>query len=59
MWITEWNNGANWTTESGWPDDPSLLTNANAQKQLSDLQGILQVMDTAHFVGTICDLQLG
>ena len=51
IWITEWNNGANWTTE-GWPDNarPLLLTTANAAKQLSDLKGILQVLDTASFI---------
>jgi hypothetical protein len=45
LWITEWNNGANWTTET-WPTD----TDAQFQKQLSDLKGILQVLDTASFV---------
>jgi hypothetical protein len=45
IWITEWNNGANWTTE-WWPTD-SL---ARLQKQLSDITGILNVLDTAHFV---------
>lgn len=49
LWITEWNNGANWTTES-WPDATGTLTTANAQKQLDDLKGILQVLDTASFV---------
>ena len=51
IWITEWNNGANWTSES-WPDNtrPLLLTKANAAKQLSDLKGILQVFDTASFI---------
>jgi hypothetical protein len=49
LWITEWNNGANWTTE-GWPDDTPDLTDKNAQKQLTDLMGILNVLDTAHFV---------
>ncbi|MCK9208385.1 MAG: glycosyl hydrolase, partial [Salinivirgaceae bacterium] len=49
LWITEWNNGANWTTE-WWPDDTYELTEANAQKQLNDIMGILQVLDTAHFV---------
>lgn len=49
LWITEWNNGANWTTES-WPDDTDELTPDNAQKQLDDLKGILEVLDTAHFV---------
>ncbi len=45
IWITEWNNGANWTTET-WPTD-SL---ARLQKQLTDLKAILNVLDTAHFI---------
>jgi hypothetical protein len=45
IWITEWNNGANWTTES-WPTD-SL---ARLQQQLTRIKGILQVLDTAHFI---------
>jgi len=49
IWITEWNNGANWTKE-WWPDTSRELTNANAQKQLNDIKGILKVLDTAHFV---------
>lgn len=49
IWITEWNNGANWTNE-WWPDDPTQYTEANAQKQLNDLMGILTVLDTASFV---------
>lgn len=49
LWITEWNNGANWTTEY-WPDDTWELTPKNAQKQLNDMTGILQVLDTASFV---------
>lgn len=49
IWITEWNNGANWTTET-WPDADKSYTEANAQKQLNDIKGILQVLDTAHFV---------
>ncbi len=49
LWITEWNNGANWTTE-WWPDSRDQLTDANAQKQLNDIKGILQVLDTASFV---------
>ncbi|GHU73733.1 hypothetical protein FACS189413_18360 [Bacteroidia bacterium] len=54
LWITEWNNGANWTNES-WPDNSRtpnglLLTQANAAKQLNDLKGILQVLDTASFI---------
>ncbi|MEP4668575.1 MAG: T9SS type A sorting domain-containing protein, partial [Cyclobacteriaceae bacterium] len=38
-----------WTNES-WPDDPSVLTDANAQKQLNDLKGILTVFDTSSFI---------
>lgn len=49
LWITEWNNGANWTTET-WPDDTPDLTTDNAQKQLDDLTAILQVLDTTHFI---------
>lgn len=49
LWITEWNNGANWTTE-WWPDADRTYTDANAQKQLNDIKGILQVLDTASFV---------
>ncbi len=49
IWITEWNNGANWTSEP-WPDDTGDLTSDNAQKQLNDITAILQVLDTAHFV---------
>lgn len=45
IWITEWNNGANWTTE-WWPGDWA----AQQQKQLNDLKAILNVLDTAHFV---------
>ncbi len=49
LWITEWNNGANWTNE-WWPDASKAYTPANAQKQLNDIKGILQVLDTASFV---------
>ncbi len=52
IWITEWNNGANWTNES-WPDGSKgnhPYTTANAQKQLNDIKGILQVLDTASFI---------
>lgn len=45
LWITEWNNGANWTNEY-WPDDAA----AQEQKQLTDLKGILNVLDTCSFV---------
>jgi hypothetical protein len=58
IWITEWNNGANWTNEGGWERDqtsssspkPLLDTEANRQKQLNDITAILQVMDTASFI---------
>ncbi|GAB6012504.1 glycosyl hydrolase [Viscerimonas tarda] len=58
IWITEWNNGANWTSEGGWDRDqsstsspkPLLNTEANRQKQLRDITAILQVMDTASFI---------
>ncbi|MDR6339632.1 hypothetical protein HNQ91_002697 [Filimonas zeae] len=45
LWITEWNNGANWTGEA-WP---STVPEQQA-KQLADLQGILRVLDTCSFV---------
>ncbi len=49
IWITEWNNGANWTSEY-WPTSDHSLSVANAAKQLSDLKNILQVLDTASFI---------
>lgn len=45
IWITEWNNGANWTSE-WWPTD----WKAQQEKQLADLKKIIEVMDTAHFI---------
>ena len=45
IWITEWNNGANWTSEA-WPE----TVEEQQQKQLDDLKKILEVLDTAHFV---------
>ena len=45
IWIKEWNNGANWTTE-WWP----ASYGDGLTKELNDLKGILNVMDTAHFV---------
>ena len=45
IWIKEWNNGANWTTE-GWPSS----TEDQYAKQLSDLTAILNVLDTCSFV---------
>jgi len=49
IWITEWNNGANWTTET-WPTSDKSLSAANAAKQLSDIKAILNVLDTASFI---------
>ncbi|GAB6012526.1 glycosyl hydrolase [Viscerimonas tarda] len=48
IWITEWNNGANWTTEGGWSGKD--YNASNATKQFNDLKGILNVLDTASFV---------
>lgn len=45
LWITEWNNGANWTNET-WPAD---LAGQEA-KQLADLQKIIHMMDTCSFI---------
>lgn len=45
LWITEWNNGANWTGET-WPTDAT----AQFEKQYNDIKGILEVLDTASFV---------
>lgn len=45
IWITEWNNGANWTHET-WPADEA----SKQQKQLTDLKGILNVLDTCSFI---------
>ena len=45
LWITEWNNGANWTNEY-WPAGQE----AQKEKQLNDLKKILQVLDTCSFV---------
>ncbi len=49
IWITEWNNGANWTTEN-WPTTDRSLSPANAAKQLNDLRAIMNVLDTASFI---------
>ena len=45
IWIKEWNNGANWTTES-WPDGWKEAY----EKQVKELGPILNVLDTAHFI---------
>lgn len=44
VWITEWNNGANWTGES-WPDANRKLTPKNAQKQLEFMQNALSTLN--------------
>lgn len=50
IWITEWNNGANWTTETSWPTADRSYSDANANKQYNDIKAILNVLDTASFV---------
>ncbi len=45
IWITEWNNGANWTHES-WPADKS----AQQEKQRKFMEEVLQMMDTCSFI---------
>ncbi|MBN2766303.1 MAG: T9SS type A sorting domain-containing protein [Paludibacteraceae bacterium] len=50
IWITEWNNGANWTNETSWPTADRSYSDANATKQLNDIKAILNVLDTASFV---------
>jgi hypothetical protein len=45
LWLTEWNNGANWTKEA-WPSGKA----EQQAKQLRDLRKIIQVLDTASFV---------
>lgn len=45
IWITEWNNGANWTQES-WPS----RREDQFAKQVFDLKNIIMVLDTASFV---------
>ena len=45
IWITEWNNGASWTTES-WPSDYS----DKLEKQRKAIKEIQQMLDTCSFV---------
>lgn len=45
IWITEWNNGASWTTES-WPDDYS----SKLEKNRKAIQEIVEMLDTCSFV---------
>ena len=49
IWITEWNNGANWTNES-WPSGNRLATDANVQKQLADITYILNILESKPYV---------
>lgn len=45
IWITEWNNGANWTHE-GWPSDDA----ARKEKQRAFIEEVLAMMDTCSFI---------
>ncbi|MDE6134334.1 MAG: hypothetical protein K2F79_02025, partial [Muribaculaceae bacterium] len=45
IWITEWNNGANWTHES-WPSDKA----AQQEKQRKFMAEVLEMMDTCSFI---------
>ncbi len=45
IWVTEWNNGANWTTES-WPSDKA----GQQAEQLKDITAFTTMLDTASFV---------
>lgn len=45
IWITEWNNGASWTTE-GWPSD----YNDKLAKQKNAIKSILEVLDGCDFI---------
>jgi len=45
IWLTEWNNGANWTTET-WP----TTLDAQFTKQKTDMTNFFNMLDTASFV---------
>ncbi len=45
IWITEWNNGANWTHE-GWPSDKA----GQQEKQRKFIEDITAMMDTCKFI---------
>ncbi len=45
LWITEWNNGANWTHEA-WPADKA----ARQEKQRKFMEEVLAMMDTCSFI---------
>jgi len=49
IWITEWNNGANWTNEA-WPSGNRLATDANVQKQLTDITFIVNILESKPYV---------
>ncbi len=49
IWITEWNIGANWT-ENNFPDDPEMITDANAVKHRNDLIAVLNVLESKEYV---------
>ena len=49
IWVTEWNYGANWTSE-WWPDDPSSYTDNNADYALTHISEIVNMFDTCHFI---------
>lgn len=45
IWITEWNNGANWTHEA-WPSDKA----EQQEKQRKFMEEVLAMMDTCSFI---------
>ncbi|WP_428741661.1 glycosyl hydrolase, partial [Tenacibaculum sp.] len=49
VWITEGNKGANWTGNS-FPDDPNMLTDANAMHHLNNIKGIIDVLESKDYV---------
>ncbi|WP_370479273.1 LamG-like jellyroll fold domain-containing protein [Tamlana flava] len=49
IWITEWNNGANWTDEA-WPSGNRLATDANVAKQLADITNIINILESKPYV---------
>ncbi len=49
IWITEWNNGANWTNET-WPDGKNVRGDQNFQKQKEDLEKIIAFFDETPWI---------
>ena len=45
IWLTEWNNGATWTSES-WPSD----SGDKYTRQMNDIRSILKVLDESDFI---------